>query len=101
MLQRAARAERRRRSGLVRDTGEVFAALTERKGQLRELIRNSNRTWEAIASRDAQLADTFRVFPTFLRESRATTERVTRVRGQDQPARSPSCGRPRASCRRR
>ncbi len=62
---------------LIRDTGEVFAALTERKGQLRELIRNSNRTWEAIASRDAQLADTFRVFPTFLRESRATTRRVT------------------------
>jgi phospholipid/cholesterol/gamma-HCH transport system substrate-binding protein len=62
---------------LIRDTGEVFAALTERKGQLRDLIRNSNRTWEAIASRDAQLADTFRVFPTFLRESRATTRRVT------------------------
>jgi virulence factor Mce-like protein len=62
---------------LIRDTGEVFGALTERKGQLRELIRNSNRTWEAIASRDAQLADTFRVFPTFLRESRATTRRVT------------------------
>jgi phospholipid/cholesterol/gamma-HCH transport system substrate-binding protein len=62
---------------LIRDTGEVFAALTERKGQLRDLIRNSNRTWEAIASRDAQLADTFRVFPTFLRETRATTRRVT------------------------
>jgi virulence factor Mce-like protein len=62
---------------LIRDTGEVFAALTERKGQLRELIRNSNRTWQAIASRDQALADTFTVFPTFLRESRATTERVT------------------------
>jgi phospholipid/cholesterol/gamma-HCH transport system substrate-binding protein len=62
---------------LIRDTGEVFAALTERKGQLRELIVNSNRTWEAIASRDQQLADTFVVFPTFLRESRATTRRVT------------------------
>jgi len=61
----------------VRDTGYVFDALSERKGQLRELIRNSNRTWEAFASRDAQLADTFRVFPTFLREARATTERVT------------------------
>jgi phospholipid/cholesterol/gamma-HCH transport system substrate-binding protein len=61
----------------IRDTGEVFAALTERKGQLRELIRNSNRTWQAIASRDRQLADTFVVFPTFLRESRATTQRVT------------------------
>ena len=62
----------------IRDTGEVFAALTERKGQLRELIQNSNRTWPAIASRDQQLADTFTVFPTFLRESRATTQRVTR-----------------------
>jgi phospholipid/cholesterol/gamma-HCH transport system substrate-binding protein len=62
---------------LIRDTGEVFAALTERKGQLRDLIRNSNRTWQAIASRNEQLADTFVVFPTFLRESRATTQRVT------------------------
>ncbi len=71
--------------GLIRDTGEVFAALTERKGQLRELIRNSNRTWEAIASRDAQLADTFRVFPTFLRESRETTERVTAFANEANP----------------
>jgi phospholipid/cholesterol/gamma-HCH transport system substrate-binding protein len=61
----------------VRDTGAVFEALTERKGQLRELIRNSNRTWEAIASRDQELAETFRVLPTFLRESRTTTERTT------------------------
>jgi phospholipid/cholesterol/gamma-HCH transport system substrate-binding protein len=69
----------------VRDTGYVFDALSERKGQLRELIRNSNRTWEAIASRDAQLADTFRVFPTFLRESRATTERLTRFADDTDP----------------
>jgi virulence factor Mce-like protein len=70
---------------LIRDTGYVFDALSERKGQLRDLIRNSNRTWEAIASRDAQLADTFRVFPTFLRESRATTERVTRFAANTDP----------------
>jgi len=70
---------------LVRDTGYVFDALSERKGQLRDLIRNSNRTWEAIASRDSQLADTFRVFPTFLRESRATTERLTRFAGNTDP----------------
>ena len=61
----------------VRDTGYVFDALSERKGQLRDLIRNSNRTWEAIASRDEQFADTFRVLPTFLREGRTTTERLT------------------------
>jgi virulence factor Mce-like protein len=70
---------------LVRDTGYVFDALSERKGQLRDLIRNSNRTWEAIASRDSQLADTFRVFPTFLRESRATTERLTEFAANTDP----------------
>jgi phospholipid/cholesterol/gamma-HCH transport system substrate-binding protein len=69
----------------VRDTGYVFDALSERKGQLRELIRNSNRTWEAIASRDSQLADTFRVFPTFLRESRETTERLTTFANDTDP----------------
>jgi phospholipid/cholesterol/gamma-HCH transport system substrate-binding protein len=61
----------------VRDTGEVFTALSERKGQLRELIDNSNRVWTAIASRNEELADTFRVFPTFLREGRETTARAT------------------------
>jgi phospholipid/cholesterol/gamma-HCH transport system substrate-binding protein len=61
----------------VRDTGEVFTALSERKGQLRDLIANSNRVWSAIASRDQQLAETFQVFPTFLREGRATTRRAT------------------------
>ena len=69
----------------VRDTGYVFDALSERKGQLRDLIRNSNRTWEAIASRDAQLADTFRVFPTFLREGRATTQRLTKFADDTDP----------------
>jgi phospholipid/cholesterol/gamma-HCH transport system substrate-binding protein len=61
----------------VRDTGEVFTALSERKGQLRSLIENSNQVWSAVASRDEQLADTFRAFPTFLREGRATTRRAT------------------------
>jgi phospholipid/cholesterol/gamma-HCH transport system substrate-binding protein len=61
----------------IRDTGVVFSALSERKGQLSQLIRNSNRVWTAVASRDQELADTFRVFPTFLRESRITTERTT------------------------
>jgi virulence factor Mce-like protein len=61
----------------VRDTGEVFTALSERKGQLRALIDNSNRVWTAVASRNKELADTFRVFPTFLREGRATTVRAT------------------------
>ena len=63
--------------GLVRDTGAVFEALTEREGQLRELVVNSNRVFETTASRDEALADTFTAFPTFLRETRETVRRTT------------------------
>jgi virulence factor Mce-like protein len=79
------RGQRDATQRFIRDTGYVFDALTERRGQLRELIRNSNRTWEAIASRDTELADTFRVFPTFLRESRATTERLSAFADETNP----------------
>jgi phospholipid/cholesterol/gamma-HCH transport system substrate-binding protein len=70
---------------LVRNTGEVFQALSERRGQLRGLITNSNRVWETTARRDAQLADTFRVLPTFLREGRTTTTRLTRFAEDTNP----------------
>ena len=61
---------------LVKNTGVVFGAINEREGALRELIVNSNNTFEATASRDAALAETFRVFPTFLDESKATLARL-------------------------
>ena len=70
---------------LVRDTGEVFAALTERQGQLQQLIVNSNRLFDATARRDAELADTFRIFPTFLDESRVTTDRLTEFAADTDP----------------
>jgi phospholipid/cholesterol/gamma-HCH transport system substrate-binding protein len=69
----------------IRDTGVVFDSLTARRGQLRELIRNSNRVWAAVANRDQELADTFRVLPTFLREGRATTRRLTRFAANTNP----------------
>ena len=56
---------------LVRNTGVVFGAINERRGALRELIVNSKRTFEATASRDEALAETFAIFPTFLDESKA------------------------------
>jgi phospholipid/cholesterol/gamma-HCH transport system substrate-binding protein len=62
----------------VRDTGAVFAALTQRGGQLRDLVTNSNRLFAATARRSSELADAFVVLPTFLRESRATVRRLTR-----------------------
>ena len=61
---------------LVRNTGAVFAAINERQGALRELVVNSNDTFEATASRDEALAETFRIFPTFLDESKATLARL-------------------------
>jgi len=65
-------------TGLVRDTGAVFEALSERRGQLRSLIENSNRVFSVTAARNQELAETFAVLPTFLRETRATTTRLTR-----------------------
>ncbi len=61
---------------LVKNTGVVFGAINERQGALRELVVNSNNTFEATASRDVALAETFRVFPTFLDESKATLARL-------------------------
>ena len=61
---------------LIRDGGEVFEALSERRGQLRGLITNADATFATTARRDAELAETFRVFPTFLRETRATLGRL-------------------------
>lgn len=61
---------------LVRDGGEVFGALTERQGQLQGLIRNSRTVFETTAARDAELAEIFTIFPTFLRETRSTLARL-------------------------
>jgi phospholipid/cholesterol/gamma-HCH transport system substrate-binding protein len=62
---------------LVRDTGIVFDALNERDGQLADLVSNSNRVFQTTASRDQSLAETFRILPTFLDETRLTTDRLT------------------------
>jgi virulence factor Mce-like protein len=70
---------------LVRNTGEVFEALTERDGQLTSLISNSNRVFETTAQRDTELQDAFRAFPTFLDESRVTTQRLTRFAKDTDP----------------
>src|SRR3954452_16135465 len=61
---------------LIKNTGVVFGALNERKGQLRQLIVNSDRTFSALAAEQDALADTFRVFPTFLDESKVTLARL-------------------------
>jgi ABC-type transporter Mla subunit MlaD len=63
-------------SQFIRDGGEVFGALAERQGQLRGLITNANTVFETTARRNEDFATAFTIFPTFLRESRATLERL-------------------------
>jgi phospholipid/cholesterol/gamma-HCH transport system substrate-binding protein len=61
---------------VFRDTGRVFDAVSREDGQLRGLITNGNATFGALSSRADALAETFQIFPTFLRETRATVRRL-------------------------
>ena len=61
---------------LVKNTGVTFAALTENEQQLRTLITSSQRVFEATGSRNEALAESVRIFPTFLDESKATLARL-------------------------
>ena len=70
---------------LIKNTGVVFGAINEREGALGQLIVNSNNTFEATASRDEALAETFQVFPTFLDESKATLARLERFANNTRP----------------
>ena len=71
--------------GLVRDTGATFEALTARDQELAGVIVGSENTFEALASEDAALAETFRILPTFQRESRFTFERLDEFQAETRP----------------
>src|SRR4051812_33262973 len=53
----------------IRNTGEVFDALTERDGQLADWITNSNRLLTTTARRDDAIRAIFRAFPSFIDNS--------------------------------
>ena len=61
---------------VFRDTGRVFDAVSREDSHLRGLITGGEATFGALASRDDALAETFQVFPTFLRETRSTVRRL-------------------------
>lgn len=63
---------------VVSSTGDVFDALSERQGQLRALVTESNRLFGVTAARNQDLAQIFRELPRFERESRITLPRLTR-----------------------
>jgi ABC-type transporter Mla subunit MlaD len=70
---------------VVRDTGDVFSALSERDGQLRSLIENSNRVFATTAARNRELEQTFRALPTFEQESKTTIARLTKFSKDTNP----------------
>jgi hypothetical protein len=70
---------------LIKNTGVVFNAISERQGTLRNLIDTSNQTFEATASRDEALAEVFHIFPTFLDESRLTMARLQEFSEETHP----------------
>jgi virulence factor Mce-like protein len=61
---------------LVRNTGVVFGALTEREGQLRKLIEAQDDVFTAISNEQEAFAETWNIFPTFLDESKALAIRL-------------------------
>jgi phospholipid/cholesterol/gamma-HCH transport system substrate-binding protein len=70
---------------MFRSTGDFFDAISERQGQLRTLITESNRLFETITRRDDAFADIWREFPRFERESMATLPRLTRFAERAEP----------------
>jgi virulence factor Mce-like protein len=70
---------------LVRNTGTVFGAITEREDELRRLITTSGDVFDTTARRNERLAEAIRIFPTFLDESRATFARTRRFAHDARP----------------
>jgi phospholipid/cholesterol/gamma-HCH transport system substrate-binding protein len=69
----------------VRDTGEVFTALSERRGQLSGLISNSERVFSTTAARNESLQEAFIALPSFLDEQRLTLDRLERFATNTNP----------------
>src|SRR3954454_2103342 len=71
--------------GLIHGTGQVFGALTQDEAQLHNLVSGSAQVFGTTARHNARLAQTFRVFPTFLDESRLTFQRLQRFAKRHDP----------------
>ena len=61
---------------LVRNGGTVFGALGHSQAALRTLITTGEQTFRTTAANNKAITDTFRVFPTFLDETKATMARL-------------------------
>ncbi|MDQ3728053.1 MAG: MlaD family protein [Actinomycetota bacterium] len=71
--------------GLVRDTGTVFAAISERDDELQGAITGSEATFGGLADANEALAESFQIFPSFQRETRATLTRLDEFQADTRP----------------
>jgi virulence factor Mce-like protein len=72
-------------STLLRDGGQVLAAVTRSPATLRQLVDNANTTFSATAAQGAALAETIKAFPPFLVATKTTVDRVTQFAQTTKP----------------
>jgi phospholipid/cholesterol/gamma-HCH transport system substrate-binding protein len=72
-------------STLLRDGGQVLAAVTRSPTALRQLVDNADTTFAATAAQASALAATVRAFPPFLTATKTTIDRVTRFANTTKP----------------
>jgi len=70
---------------LLKDTGTTFGAITRDEGQLRNAITKTADVFDTTAANGKKLSETFRIFPTFLDESKATLARLKTFSRQTDP----------------
>jgi virulence factor Mce-like protein len=63
-------------SNLIRNTGQVFGAISQDEGQLHNLVTGAGQVFDETAKRNRAIVDMFKVFPTFLDESKLTFKRL-------------------------
>ncbi|WCB94068.1 hypothetical protein DSM104299_02796 [Baekduia alba] len=73
-------------SKAISSTGEIFDAISEREGQLRGLVTDSQRLFATTAARNADLAKIIQKLPRFERESNATLPQLTAFGNHARPA---------------
>ena len=81
---------------LVRNTGEVFDALSERDGQLAGVITNSNRCSRRPRRATPTCRPTFKALPTFEKESSTTLKRLSKFAANANPVVTELGRRPRS-----
>jgi virulence factor Mce-like protein len=69
-------SQRRAFQLLIKNTGQVFGAISHDQARLRNLVTSSGELFDATSDQADHLAETISIFPTFLDESKLTFARL-------------------------